>query len=93
MKLFEYDERFSKFGDDFIYYDYKNGYENLNPKLKNSFDMIIADPPFLSDECIEKFASTIQFLRAPETKITFCSGNVVENVIEKTSKIGEIETV
>ena len=38
----------------------------------NSFDLVIADPPFLSQECIEKTLTTVKLLA--RDKILFCSG-------------------
>lgn len=84
MKLFEYDKRFASFGDDFQHYDY-----NLveQPKyLKEytqKFDLIIADPPFLSSECIEKMGLIIKKIIKPDGKIIFNSGIVCKDWIEK----------
>lgn len=47
--------------------------------LWQHFDLIIADPPFLSEECITKVTKIIKNLLKPEAKIIFCSGEVVES--------------
>jgi len=59
--LFEIDTRFQFFGDQFIFYDYKYPV-NIPKKFYQAFDIIIADLPFLSDECLEKYSQTISFL-------------------------------
>ena len=44
-----------------------------------SFDLIIADPPFLSEECISKMSKIIkQLQKSSDSKIIFCSGNVAQ---------------
>ncbi|THU62542.1 hypothetical protein C4D60_Mb01t06230 [Musa balbisiana] len=65
VKLLEYDKRFEQYGDDFIYYDY-NQPEELLPSLKHNYQVIIADPPYLSKECLEKVAHTISLLAHPQ---------------------------
>lgn len=69
----EYDRRFETYGENFIFYDYKEPL-NLPPdKLeKNSFDLVVADPPFLSDECLGKVAETIRYLA--KNKVLLCTG-------------------
>ena len=72
MKLFEYDKRFAAFGDKFVFYDYKSPL-GVPKELGSSFDVVLADPPFLSDECLTKTAVTIKFLT--KHKIILCTGN------------------
>lgn len=71
LKCLEYDTRFQVYGDDFLLYDYK---EPLKfPKdWKNWFDLVIADPPFLSEECLCKTAVSIKYLA--KDKIILCTG-------------------
>lgn len=71
MTIFEFDKRFSAFGSDFIYYDY-NEPLNFPSQLKENYDLVIADPPFLSEECFTKTVSTIQSLA--KEKIIVCTG-------------------
>ncbi|GFU86373.1 EEF1A lysine methyltransferase 1 [Trichonephila clavipes] len=72
--LFEFDKRFQdKFPGQTIFYDYKTPLE-LDLKFQMYFDVVIADPPFLSQECLEKFTQTINFLT--EKKILLCTGSV-----------------
>lgn len=62
VQLLEYDRRFQKYGSEFTFYDY-NQPEELPSPLKNAFQILIADPPYLSKECLEKVAQTISFLK------------------------------
>ncbi|KAG8239302.1 hypothetical protein J437_LFUL018858 [Ladona fulva] len=75
--LFEYDERFSKYGDDFIAYDY-NKPLNVPKDFSQIFDVVMLDPPFLSEECLCKVAETVKFLTSK--KIILCTGAVMEEL-------------
>ena len=59
------------FGEDFVFYDYKYP-ERIPKKLEGAFDVVIADPPFLAEECLEKVAKTIEFLT--QKSIILCTG-------------------
>lgn len=52
VKLLEIDDRFGVFKE-FVHYDFEKALQ-LPPELKGSFDRIIVDPPFLSDDCQTK---------------------------------------
>lgn len=81
MQLFEYDQRFSAYGEDFVHYDYKRGEEvDYLAEHHGRYKIIVADPPFLSEECISNMAAIIKRLqKSPnDTYIVFCSGVVVE---------------
>jgi hypothetical protein len=52
IKLLEYDERFAVFKE-FVRYDFEKAIQ-LPPEMKASFDHIICDPPFLSEDCQTK---------------------------------------
>lgn len=72
VTLFEYDQRFATYGTDFILYDYKSPL--AIPRDKSShYDIVLADPPFLSEECLTKTAVTVKFLT--KGKILLCTGN------------------
>lgn len=58
--LLEFDRRFSVFPE-FHFYDF-NAPTKLPVELKGKFDRIIADPPFLSEECQTKTALTVRWL-------------------------------
>jgi len=72
VKCLEFDTRFNVFGEDFQFYDYKEPL-NLPLEWKQSFDVVIADPPFLSEECLCKTAVTAKFLA--KDKVIVCTGN------------------
>ena len=69
--VLEYDRRFETYGNDFIFYDYNNPLE-IPEELKESFDLVVADPPFLAEECLQKTAQTIKFMA--KDKILICTG-------------------
>lgn len=64
-QIFEFDKRFEQYGAEYTFYDY-NQPEDLPISLKHSFSIIIADPPYLSKECLEKVSQTMAFLSRPE---------------------------
>lgn len=63
---------------DFIFYDYN--YPDKLPVLEK-FDLIVADPPFLSEECITKTSEAIKLLG--KDKIIVCTGAVMNDKVEK----------
>jgi hypothetical protein len=67
VKLLEFDKRFELYGSDFTFYDY-NQPEELPSSLKQAYQIVVADPPYLSQECLEKVAQTISFLMKPGQK-------------------------
>ncbi|KAG8373991.1 hypothetical protein BUALT_Bualt11G0084300 [Buddleja alternifolia] len=75
-QLLEYDKRFGHYGTEFTFYDY-NEPKELPLSLKHSFPIIVADPPYLSKECLEKVAETIRFLSRPgESHVLLLTGQV-----------------
>nr|AHZ08394.1 N-6 adenine-specific DNA methyltransferase 2 [Nilaparvata lugens] len=77
VSLLEYDRRFSAYGTDYIFYDYQSPLE-LPRELEHQFDVVVADPPFLFEECLQKTASTVKFLA--KDKIVLCTGAVMEEL-------------
>lgn len=71
VTLFEYDKRFNVFGEDFIFYDY-NLPLSIPREKSQYYDVVLADPPFLSEECLTKTAVTIRYLA--KNKIILCTG-------------------
>jgi hypothetical protein len=55
--LLEFDERYSSRGD-FSLYDY-NSPAALPPSLLHAFDVVVADPPYLAEECFLKTAECV----------------------------------
>ncbi|XP_060626936.2 EEF1A lysine methyltransferase 1 [Anolis sagrei] len=74
--ILEYDQRFSVYGAEYVFYDY-NDPLNLPATLQeHSFDIVLADPPYLSEECLRKTAETIKYLT--KGKVLLCTGSVME---------------
>ncbi|XP_046492679.1 EEF1A lysine methyltransferase 1 [Neodiprion pinetum] len=80
VTLFEYDQRFAVFGSDFIPYDYKSPLE-IPRELAGDFDLVLADPPFLSEECLTKTAVTIKFLS--KKNIVLCTGAIMSELASR----------
>lgn len=80
VTLFEYDERFRIYDSDFISYNYKFPL-HVPRNLSKFYDLVIADPPFLSDECLTKTALTIKFLA--KKKIVLCTGAIMSELAER----------
>lgn len=70
--LLEFDRRFAAYGDEFVFYDYNNPLCLPEDLLPQSFDIVIADPPYLSEECLSKVALTVKYLT--KGKILLCTG-------------------
>jgi len=67
-------KRFSVY-DNFIYYDINNPLGNDVKKLEaNSFDYILADPPFWLEEVLLKLFQTIDHLKTHNGKTMICAG-------------------
>ncbi|KAK6126579.1 hypothetical protein DH2020_039690 [Rehmannia glutinosa] len=79
-QLLEFDKRFEQYGTEFTFYDY-NQPEDLPSSLKHSFQIVVADPPYLSKECLEKVAETIRFLSRPgEPYLLLLTGEVQKDL-------------
>lgn len=70
--VLEFDRRFAAYGDDFIFYDYNEPLSLEASVAPQSFDLVLADPPYLSKECLEKVAKTIKYLS--KGKVLLCTG-------------------
>lgn len=82
VTLFEYDRRFeTKFSKEFVPYDYRKPLA-IPDLYHNAFDLIVVDPPFLSDECLIKVAQTVRLLsREPATKLLICTGLIMAKLV------------
>ncbi|XP_024984679.1 EEF1A lysine methyltransferase 1 [Cynara cardunculus var. scolymus] len=79
VQLLEYDNRFKQYGSEFTFYDYNQPLE-LPSSMKHAFRIIIADPPYLSKECLEKVSETIYFLKQPgESYLLLLTGAVQQD--------------
>lgn len=70
--VLEYDRRFATYGDEFIFYDYNEPLSLPATVAPQSFDVVLADPPYLSEECLHKVAQTIKYLS--KGKVLLCTG-------------------
>ncbi|XP_060535424.1 EEF1A lysine methyltransferase 1 [Cylas formicarius] len=80
VTLFEYDTRFAAYGSSFVFYDY-NSPQNIPQENKHDYDLVVADPPFLSEECLTKTAVAIKFLT--KGKIILCTGTKMAELAQK----------
>ncbi|CAG7829130.1 unnamed protein product [Allacma fusca] len=80
--VFEYDRRFQAFGSSYIFYDY-NHPEEIPEDCRSAYEVIIADPPFLSEECLTKLAEAVRLLQKADSKIILCTGAVMTENAEK----------
>ncbi|XP_024357209.1 uncharacterized protein [Physcomitrium patens] len=70
-QLYEYDQRFEKYGSKFTFYDY-NAPLDVPPEHRKAFQILVADPPYLSKECLEKTVETMRYIAADsESSPTF----------------------
>lgn len=74
--VLEFDRRFSSYGEDFLFYDYHQPLA-LPPHLQHSFNVVLADPPYLSTECLSRVAQTVRFLT--KGKVLLCTGLVMQS--------------
>lgn len=82
--LFEYDERFQRYGKDFVQYDYNLADSpDYLKDFHHKFHLLILDPPFLAQECIEKMSKICQNLLKTDGKMILCSGKTVKEHAEK----------
>ena len=80
LTLLEYDQRFECHSD-FVFYDYKEPLKLPESLQANLFDVVVVDPPLLSEECLPKAAMTTKHLI--KDKIILCTGAVMENVAKQ----------
>ena len=90
VALLEFDQRFAAC-DDFVPYDF-NHPQKLPAELGGSFDRILCDPPFLSEECQTKTAITARWLtkavkndaqKEARPRLIVCTGERMANLITK----------
>jgi len=96
--VLEFDRRFAKWGADFVFYDYKDdSIPELPVDWRNSFDVVVCDPPFLTEDCAaatlkaaeetlgKKPLSTSTSTASPTCKVMFCTGEIMEETLRKLS--------
>ncbi|KAK9829735.1 hypothetical protein WJX72_007570 [[Myrmecia] bisecta] len=65
--LLDFDQQWAKHPN-FVLYDF-NAPESLPASLHGSFDCVVIDPPFITQEVWQKYASAVHLLLAPQGKI------------------------
>ncbi|MCL4123738.1 UNVERIFIED_CONTAM: hypothetical protein GTU68_029563 [Idotea baltica] len=85
-KVFEYDTRFAVYKEDFVFYDFKSPLD-IPKDLRERFSVVVADPPYLNEDCLAKTAITIRFIAKPNAKIILCTGAVMEEMAGKLLKL------
>lgn len=58
-----------------MHYDYRFPLKLPATLEEGSFDLVVADPPFLSKECLSKTAQTIKYLT--KDKVILCTGIII----------------
>lgn len=90
VRLFEYDERFSVFKDDFVHYDYSDATnEDHLTEFRACFDIVIADPPFLSEECIRNTSLIVNKLKKADADVVMCTGQTVADWVKEYLQLNE----
>ncbi|KAI0579344.1 N-6 adenine-specific DNA methyltransferase 2 [Pyrenophora tritici-repentis] len=83
IKLLEFDDRFAVFKE-FVRYDFEKAIQ-LPAEMKGAFDVIICDPPFLSQDCQTKAALTVRWLAKSWTqdslRLVVCTGERMESLV------------
>ena len=76
--LFDIDEKLTKKHKNGKRYDFnESDYEVKFPDLKNSFDYLVIDPPFITQDSWTKFSNFALYLKNDNCKIIACS--IAEN--------------
>eukprot|EP00659_Diplonema_papillatum_P006670 gene6670-10226_t len=66
-KVFEFDRQWES-DPGFVFYDYTKP-EHVNIALFGQFDVVVIDPPFITEECWELYAKTTKLLLCPGGKV------------------------
>jgi hypothetical protein len=77
VRIFEFDRRFARFGDAFVFYDFNKPLD-LPPELRSACDVIMMDPPFINEATLAAFAASAAALRrGADTRVLLCTGSVM----------------
>jgi EEF1A lysine methyltransferase 1 len=60
--LFDFDENLNKPQINFVKYDFNESPESLPEIYRNSFDVVVVDPPFITESVWRKYKETVDFL-------------------------------
>jgi hypothetical protein len=78
--LFEFDKRFSIFGEAFNFYDLNKPLE-IDEKHHKKYDIIVADPPFLNKDTIHNVSESMRLLSNENSMKIFITGIQVQDFI------------
>jgi hypothetical protein len=82
--VFEVDKRFHALSKtSFVYYNLHEP-ETIPAELLGTFDVLVADPPFLNVDTQTKVATTAKLLAKPDAKILLCTG---ESIADEATKL------
>ncbi|KAJ2001833.1 Protein-lysine N-methyltransferase efm5 [Coemansia thaxteri] len=77
--VFEYDQRFDLFKDQYVFYDFNKPLEFPRAaELKGKFKLIVADPPFLNQDCLSQTMETVRWIAGEDAKVIINTGAVME---------------
>ena len=91
VKIFEFDTRFSALAaKNFVYYDFNSPLKFVSSDerdgatgLREEFDLVMADPPYLDENCLTKTSISIKYLGKEGAKIVLCTGAVMEDLAKR----------
>ena len=78
VHLYEFDPRFAVYKENFVLYDYRSPLDVGGRHHHSFYDVIIVDPPYLEENCLSKFTSTVKLIAKDDAKIILCTGKVME---------------
>ena len=79
--VFDFDQQFAEKTENFVFYDFNHPVQMLdsNKDLQHSFDVLVIDPPFITEEVWTKYAQTATALLKPGGKL-ICT-TISENAV------------
>ncbi|KAJ1877045.1 Protein-lysine N-methyltransferase efm5 [Coemansia sp. RSA 1722] len=82
--VFEYDKRFDLFKEQFVFYDFSKplGFARVE-EMKAMFKFIVADPPFLNEDCLSQTMETVKHVGAEDMLLMIDTGAVMEQLAKK----------
>lgn len=81
--VFEYDDRFAVFGDQFVHYDYRKPHDIPDGHI-GAYSVLLVDPPFLNEPALAGFQATCTLLRqSSTTPVIAATGAMVSNFVQK----------
>ncbi|GMH38912.1 hypothetical protein BSKO_06810 [Bryopsis sp. KO-2023] len=85
--LFEFDSRFEVLGN-FALYDYNEPLD-IREDLMQAFEVVVADPPYLSEECLTKTLQSVELLKKDpkDSFVYLLTGAVMRNVALNVGKL------